>query len=521
MPPELRVPTLMITTPIRPIHKPEDLKLYKTLPASPETKKTVVTMSPRLRSVSGAEPSVKINSLVKPVPLITVASEQNEFENFVKNNLKGLNSNVKQDRLKKMMECYRDDFYRHVPYTPMQTEHNFYDYLVKRHFPELMHYLGVTNIAPKNFPIKKDNLEYYLKIERTILPLARALGFKELESFKKSLEFSSFQKGFGNYLTNLNSAADQKIVFILTKGKEVPLSFRSAPTDEIYKPTLPPLSNDKLSTQEERLALLYYIENYFVGKNKESVVKEIKSTTDAVKLHLLWEQFMSSVERRAQVDGKQTYLYFEPVVCGRISSKAGWRRDPLRSRRRKIVLNFHKGTDLPASEGTKIFNPYPGKVIWVSHDEDTGAGKTIHIQHKNGLITRYKHLSKINVSVDDEVPLGRVVAESGDTGHRTTGPHLHYEIIDPEKEYSYRFSAKVKNLVGYRYKKVKRNGKYVKLKRPVYQTATIRRNSTAHIAPINKKTLFVHTRTRLSLKQLITNAEKKYAERLQRLLALN
>jgi len=499
----VKLPISMITS--KPLNKPEDLKLYKTFST---------TVNPQKPNVVTTKP------VVKPTPHITVLSEQNEFDNFVKNHLKGLNPHVKLDRLKKMMDCYRENFYRDVPYAPMQTEHNFYDYLIKKRFPELMHYLGVTNVAPKNFPTKKDNLEYYLKIEKTIMPLARALGFKDLEIFKKSLEFSSFQKGFGNYLTNQNSSADQKIIYILTKGKEVPVSFRSAPTDEIYKPELPIRPNDQLNTEEERSALLYYIENYFVGKDKKSFVREIKHTPNAVRLHLLWKQFMTSVERRAEVDGKQKYLYFEPVVCGRISSKAGWRRDPLRSRRRKIVLNFHKGTDLPASEGTKIYNPYPGKVIWVSHDENTGAGKTIHIQHKNGLITRYKHLSKINMNVGDEVPLGRIVAESGDTGHRTTGPHLHYEIIDPEKEYSYRFSAKVKNLIGYRYKKVKRKGKYVKLKRPVYQTATIRRNSTAHIAPLSKKTLFVHTRTRLSLKQLIINAERKYAEHLQNLLAL-
>jgi murein DD-endopeptidase MepM/ murein hydrolase activator NlpD len=117
------------------------------------------------------------------------------------------------------------------------------------------------------------------------------------------------------------------------------------------------------------------------------------------------------------IDGKERYLYFEPIVCERISSKAGWRRDPLKSKRKKVVINFHKGTDLPASEGTPIFNSYPGKVIWLSNDEETGAGKTIHLLHKNGLITRYKHLSKINVMLGDEVPLGRVIAESGARGH--------------------------------------------------------------------------------------------------------
>jgi murein DD-endopeptidase MepM/ murein hydrolase activator NlpD len=350
--------------------------------------------------------------------------------------------------------------------------------------------------------------------------LARAIDIKDLETFKNILEFSSFQKGFGDYLTGQNSYKDQRISYLLSKGKETPLSFRSAPTlGEIYKPPLPRPS-DELSTEEERKALLHYIKHYFVGKEKDDFLKEIKYTTNAARLHLLWQHFMKSVELRAKADGKEKYLYFEPIVCEKISSKAGWRRDPLKSKRKKVVLNFHKGTDLPATEGTPVFNPHPGKVIWLSHDEETGAGKTIHILHKNGLITRYKHLSKINVLLGDEVPLGRVVAESGDTGIRTTGPHLHYEIVDPDKQFHYKFSTKVRKFVGYRYKKVKKNNKYVKVKRAIYKTATIKRESVANTAPLFKKTLFVHSKTRLSVKQLKANFEALLAKYYQNLLAL-
>lgn len=504
----MKLPILMIPTP-KPLLKPADLNLYKTLPpTTPEPKKPM------------AKPqAVKSSIPVVPAPFHPVLSEQEEFESFVKNNLKGLNPNVKPDRLKKMMNCYREHFYRDVPMMPMQTEHHFYDYLIKMHFPELMHYLGLTTVAPQNFPAKSDKPEYYLKIEKIILPLTKALGFKEIETFKKNLGVSSFQKGLGDYLTNNHSSQDQKIIYVLTKGKEY-ISFRSEPGSvlDTAKPALPIVSAE-LTVEEKRKALIFYIRHYFAGKEKESFLKEIKYMINDKRINLLWKQFVVSIEKRAESEGKEKYLYFEPIVCDRISSKAGWRRDPLKSKRKKIVLNFHKGSDLPAPEGTSVFNPYPGKVIWVSHDEETGAGKSVHILHKNGLITRYKHLSKINVVLGDEVPLGRIVAESGDTGIRTTGPHLHYEIIDPEREYAYKFKAKIKKLVGYKTKKVKKNNRWVKVKSPVFKASTLKRSSVAHIAPIHKKTLFVHQNANLSAKQLKTNADNLYAKYMQNLLA--
>jgi murein DD-endopeptidase MepM/ murein hydrolase activator NlpD len=64
-------------------------------------------------------------------------------------------------------------------------------------------------------------------------------------------------------------------------------------------------------------------------------------------------------------------------------------------------------------------------------------GKTIFIDHGNGLISMYCHLDRIGVKADDAVRKGQRIGLSGKTG-RATGPHLHWSVmlngamVDPE-----------------------------------------------------------------------------------------
>ena len=96
----------------------------------------------------------------------------------------------------------------------------------------------------------------------------------------------------------------------------------------------------------------------------------------------------------------------------------------------------HYGVDLRASTGTTVYAADGGKVIFVGTNGNYG--KLVKIQHDNGDVTYYAHLSKIDVSVGDRVYKGQSIAKSGATG-RVTGPHLHFEIrkngvaVDPTK----------------------------------------------------------------------------------------
>ncbi len=108
-------------------------------------------------------------------------------------------------------------------------------------------------------------------------------------------------------------------------------------------------------------------------------------------------------------------------VEGFLSSRFGYRISPFTGKR-----SFHKGIDISARTGTSIVAPASGTVIYTGYD---GAyGNTIKVQHSPNLVTRYAHLHKIGVKVGEIVKRGSVIGSVGSTG-RSTGPHLHYEVI--------------------------------------------------------------------------------------------
>ncbi len=87
--------------------------------------------------------------------------------------------------------------------------------------------------------------------------------------------------------------------------------------------------------------------------------------------------------------------------------------------------DFHYGVDLRASTGTSVYASDGGKIIYAG---TLGTyGKLVKIEHDNGDVTYYAHLSSISVKVGDRVYKGQVIAKSGATGN-VTGPHLHFEL---------------------------------------------------------------------------------------------
>jgi len=106
----------------------------------------------------------------------------------------------------------------------------------------------------------------------------------------------------------------------------------------------------------------------------------------------------------------------------KVSSHFGWRRDPIDGQSR-----FHKGTDVAMAYGQEVRAASAGKVVSVG--ERTGYGLTVVVSHGRGLETRYAHLSSADVKPGDSVTAGDVIARTGNSG-RTTGPHLHFEVLD-------------------------------------------------------------------------------------------
>ena len=86
---------------------------------------------------------------------------------------------------------------------------------------------------------------------------------------------------------------------------------------------------------------------------------------------------------------------------------------------------FHTGLDLCGSEGTEIFAPAPGKVVFA--ELLVVRGKATVIDHGWGVYTAYDHQSEIFVKPGDFVEPGQLIGLGGATG-RVTGPHLHWEV---------------------------------------------------------------------------------------------
>ena len=117
------------------------------------------------------------------------------------------------------------------------------------------------------------------------------------------------------------------------------------------------------------------------------------------------------------------FLMRKPVKGARFTSGFGYRRHPILGTRR-----MHTGTDWAAPRGTPILAPGDGTVVFVGRKG--GYGKHVRLQHGNGYKTTFSHMQKFaaNISKGTKVKQGQVIGYIGSTG-RSTGPHLHYEVL--------------------------------------------------------------------------------------------
>lgn len=110
----------------------------------------------------------------------------------------------------------------------------------------------------------------------------------------------------------------------------------------------------------------------------------------------------------------------QPAHVAYVSSSYGYRADPFTG-----GAAFHAGLDFPGPMGSPIYAAANGVVSFVGAKQ--GYGNCVEIDHGNGLMTRYAHLSRFAARVGDKVDAGQAIAAMGSTG-RSTGPHLHFEV---------------------------------------------------------------------------------------------
>jgi len=117
------------------------------------------------------------------------------------------------------------------------------------------------------------------------------------------------------------------------------------------------------------------------------------------------------------------FLMRKPVAAGELRSGFGFRRHPILG-----YSKLHSGVDYANKIGTPILAAGAGTVI--KADWDSGYGRRVEIQHANGYVTTYNHMSGFarGVQPGARVRQGMIIGYIGNTG-LSTGPHLHYEVI--------------------------------------------------------------------------------------------
>ena len=134
--------------------------------------------------------------------------------------------------------------------------------------------------------------------------------------------------------------------------------------------------------------------------------------------------FQTHTELFENIELKEALYRNTPSIYptyGRISEGFGWRIHPISKKR-----SYHYGLDFANRLGTPIYATADGTVKQTGRKKNFG--RYIHLDHQFGYETKYAHLSKIFVKKGQKVTRGEIIGTLGNTG-RSTGPHLHYEVI--------------------------------------------------------------------------------------------
>ncbi len=151
------------------------------------------------------------------------------------------------------------------------------------------------------------------------------------------------------------------------------------------------------------------------AKNKQKEIGYLRDKTKMEKASFFKENKNYSFPLE-----KQTTLF--------VTSQWGTRKDPLNSGK----TQNHQGVDFRANFEPIMATEDAGRVSSINNDGSSSGGKSISIDYKredgSSLRVTYMHLSKINVKLGDIVQAGQKIGVSGNSGKRTTGAHLHFQV---------------------------------------------------------------------------------------------
>ena len=190
---------------------------------------------------------------------------------------------------------------------------------------------------------------------------------------------------------------------------------------------------EETSYTEKYSADVVYVDNDSLYVGTENVLEEgtegkrsvvalvtyvngVESEREIIKEDVIKEATPTKIERGTL----EPPTYIKPVYSTTITSEYGYRIHPING-----TYSLHSGVDWYVPQGTSVRAAAGGTVITAGWNG--GYGYCVDIQHSDGSMTRYAHLSQVLVSYGQTVTQGTVVGLSGSTGN-STGPHLHFEI---------------------------------------------------------------------------------------------
>lgn len=248
---------------------------------------------------------------------------------------------------------------------------------------------------------------------------------------KEKAEKTVYEIVPGDTLSGIASKNDIKLSELYDLNEGVTEDTKIMPGDQLIitvpTPELSVVTKERKTYEESYNADVQYVDNDSMYRGTSNVIQEgtegyrrvtadieyvdgKESSRDIITQTIIEESQPKIIEVGTQTPP----TYIKPIYGGSFSSGFEYRWG-----------RMHSGIDWSCSQGTPVMATASGRVVragWYS-----GYGYCVDIQHANGVMSRYGHLSSIKVSVGQTVDQYDVIAYSGNTGD-STGPHLHFEI---------------------------------------------------------------------------------------------
>lgn len=314
---------------------------------------------------------------------------------------------------------------------------------------------------------RKDIKKHVVKIHKINLTKEELTNFKKAENLLTKIkqgETNFFTRGRGassDYYKYIAYNKDYRLPAYLIEEVENILQSAENNKKTDLKGKIPPLGSGKLFPRKNLELLLEVFSNnkgQIVGfgnilfisdlNNNNNKTNHINfSSSERIELY----RYVDLADKISYIDPNNKENFFKDIAKPKftwpikketpISSKFGPRKDPFLGKER-----FHKGVDFAAPSGTPIKAASSGKIIALG--DNGGYGKYIKIQHNSNYETAYAHLSAYGKSLKIGSPVlqGQTIGYVGSSG-RSTGAHLHYEVIfknkhiDPLQVYSLGYEA--------------------------------------------------------------------------------